>query len=145
MQRSEYKVIPAPAKGRKAPGIKGAGARFAHGLETVINEMAAQGWAYLRADILPSEERQGLATTQTVYRSVLVFHRWVEDAAPAPRAEPTPSATAATPDTDPEPPAAPLAPETGEPAGTGPEGEGDTAPETADETAAPRPDPGRGG
>jgi hypothetical protein len=145
MQRSEYKVIPAPAKGRKAPGIKGAGARFAHGLETVINEMAAQGWAYLRADILPSEERQGLATTQTVYRSVLVFHRCVEDAAPAPLSEPTPAATAATPDTDPEPPAAPLAPVTGEPAGTGPEGEGDTASETADETAAPRPDPGRGG
>ncbi len=75
MQHYEYRVIPAPAKGRKAPGVKGAEARFAHTLEQVINEMAASGWDYLRADILPSEERQGLTSTHTVYRSVLVFRR----------------------------------------------------------------------
>lgn len=71
----EYKVVPAPAKGLKAPGVKGAEARFAHTLEHRMNEMAADGWEYLRADILPSEERQGLTSTQTVYRSVLVFRR----------------------------------------------------------------------
>ena len=75
MTRYTYKVIPAPAKGRKAPGVKGAEARFAYGLEEAINEMAAQGWEYLRADILPSEERQGLTSTATIYRSVLVFRR----------------------------------------------------------------------
>lgn len=75
MTRYTYKVLPAPAKGRKAPGVKGAEARFAYGLEEAINEMAAQGWEYLRADILPSEERQGLTSTTTVYRSVLVFRR----------------------------------------------------------------------
>lgn len=75
MTRYTYKVIPAPAKGRKASGVKGAEARFAHGLEEAINELAAQGWEYLRADILPSEERQGLTSTATVYRSVLVFRR----------------------------------------------------------------------
>ncbi|MEQ9257754.1 MAG: DUF4177 domain-containing protein [Roseovarius sp.] len=75
MTHYTYKVVPAPAKGRKAPGVKGAEARFAHGLEAVMNEMAAEGWEYLRADILPSEERQGLTSTQTVYRSVLVFRR----------------------------------------------------------------------
>ncbi|WP_210115063.1 DUF4177 domain-containing protein [Roseovarius aestuariivivens] len=78
MQHYEYKVIPAPAKGRKAPGVKGADARFAHALETAINELAASGWEYLRADILPSEERQGLTSTQTVYRSVLVFRRPID-------------------------------------------------------------------
>lgn len=71
----EYKVIPAPAKGRKARGVKGPEARFAHALELQMNELAAEGWEYLRADILPSEERQGLTSTQTVYRSVLVFRR----------------------------------------------------------------------
>lgn len=75
MQHYEYRVIPAPAKGRKAAGVKGAEARFAHTLEQVINDMAASGWEYLRADILPSEERQGLTSTQTVYRSILVFRR----------------------------------------------------------------------
>ncbi len=78
MTRYIYKVIPAPSKGRKSPGVKGAEARFAHGLEEAMNEMAAEGWEYLRADILPSEERQGLTSTATVYRSVLVFRRPAE-------------------------------------------------------------------
>ena len=78
IQKYEYKVIPAPAKGRKGPGIKGAEGRFAHGLETAINELALEGWEYLRADILPSEERQGLTSSQTVYRSMLVFRRPLE-------------------------------------------------------------------
>lgn len=77
----EYKVIPAPAKGLKARGIKGPEARFAHALEQRINELAAEGWEYLRADILPSEERQGLTSTETVYRSLLVFQRPVGHAA----------------------------------------------------------------
>ncbi|WP_196780454.1 DUF4177 domain-containing protein [Roseovarius gahaiensis] len=71
----EYKVIPAPSKGRKVAGVKGAEARFAHTLEAEINDLAAEGWDYLRSDILPSEERQGLTSTHTVYRSVLVFRR----------------------------------------------------------------------
>ena len=75
IQKYEYKVIPAPSKGLKGPGIKGAEGRFAHGLETAINELAVEGWEYLRADILPSEERQGLTSSQTVYRSMLVFRR----------------------------------------------------------------------
>ncbi|MEQ8293714.1 MAG: hypothetical protein RIA08_16040 [Roseovarius sp.] len=92
MTRYTYKVIPAPSKGRKAPGVKGAEARFAHGLEEAMNEMAAQGWEYLRADILPSEERQGLTSTNTVYRSVLVFRREAKGTGSAER--PVPSLTA---------------------------------------------------
>lgn len=71
----EYKVVPAPTKGRKAPGIKRAEARFAHGLQELLNEMGAEGWEYQRSDLLPSEERQGLTSSHTVYRSVLVFRR----------------------------------------------------------------------
>ena len=71
----EYKVIPAPAKGLKAPGLKGPEARFANALEHRINELANEGWEYQRSDILPSEERQGLTSTHIVYRSVLVFRR----------------------------------------------------------------------
>ena len=71
----EYKVIPAPAKGLKASGVKKPEARFANALEHRINELAAEGWEYQRSDILPSEERQGLTSSHTVYRSVLVFRR----------------------------------------------------------------------
>ncbi|WP_299849590.1 DUF4177 domain-containing protein [uncultured Roseovarius sp.] len=84
----EYKIIPAPAKGLKAPGVKGPEARFANALELRINELASEGWEYQRADILPSEERQGITSTHTVYRSVLVFRRAlaadVQDEAPLP-------------------------------------------------------------
>ncbi len=78
MTRYEYKVRPAPTKGLKGAGVKGAEARFAHGLEHLMNEMGTEGWEYVRSDILPSEERQGLTSTQTVYRSVLVFRRPLE-------------------------------------------------------------------
>lgn len=82
MTRYEYKVCPAPSKGRKTAGIKGPEARFAHALELLMNDMGAEGWEYQRSDILPSEERQGLASTHTVYRSVLVFRRAIYDTLP---------------------------------------------------------------
>lgn len=75
MTQYEYKVIAAPTRGKKAPGIKTAEGRFAHAIEGLINDLAAEGWSYLRADLLPSEERQGLTASQTVYRSLLVFRR----------------------------------------------------------------------
>ena len=75
MSGHEYRVLPAPTRGRKAPGVKTPEGRFALGIEDILNEMARDGWRYLRSDILPSEERQGLTSTTTVYRSVLVFER----------------------------------------------------------------------
>ncbi|WGW03282.1 hypothetical protein [Tropicibacter oceani] len=77
----EYKVVPAPAKGEKAPGAKSAEARFAHAVERIMNEMAASGWEYLRSDTLPSEERAGLTQTQTVWRNLLVFRKAAQQAA----------------------------------------------------------------
>ncbi|WP_439141180.1 DUF4177 domain-containing protein [Planktotalea sp.] len=78
MIRYEYKVIPAPARGLKGKGVKGADGRFANALEQVMNDMAASGWEYQRADTLPSEERSGLTSKTTVFRNVLVFRRAVE-------------------------------------------------------------------
>ncbi len=75
MASYEYKVIPAPTKGAKAPGLKTAEARFAATIEDTLNAQAAEGWEYLRTDILPSEERQGLTGSQTVYRTLMVFRR----------------------------------------------------------------------
>ena len=100
----EYKVVPAPAKGIKAKGVKGAEARFAHAVETVINDLAAEGWEYQRTDVLPSEERQGLTRSVTNWRNLMIFRRAIDADAPEevtsaeilpPRVEPVLTATPA--------------------------------------------------
>lgn len=77
--RYHYRVIPAPTRGQKAKGLKTPEARFAHAIETVMNELADEGWEYLRADTLPSEERQGLTSTSQAFRTLLVFRRPAEE------------------------------------------------------------------
>ncbi|MEX3015664.1 DUF4177 domain-containing protein [Gymnodinialimonas hymeniacidonis] len=95
MPSYEYKVIPAPEKARKVRGLKGA-ALFAHALEEAMNELGADGWQYVRADVLPQEERAGLTSKTTTYRNLLVFQRETtssaEDSSPIPsaRSEPEP-------------------------------------------------------
>jgi hypothetical protein len=83
----EYKVVPAPLRGLKAKGVKTAEDRFALALETAMNDLARDGWEYLRADTLPSEQREGLMSKTTVYQNMLVFRRAkpvAKAAAPAP-------------------------------------------------------------
>lgn len=76
--KTEYKVVPAPEKARKVRGLKGK-ALFARALEDVMNELAAEGWQYLRAETLPQEERSGLTSKTTTYRNMLVFERVIEE------------------------------------------------------------------
>jgi hypothetical protein len=75
MQAFEYKVVPAPHKGTKAKGVKTPEQRFANSIEITLNELAAQGWEYQRAELLPSDERAGLTGSTTNWRNVLVFRR----------------------------------------------------------------------
>lgn len=70
----EYKVVPAPEKPAKVKGAKGP-ARFAAGLQDLMNELAAEGWEYHRADTLPCTERTGLMSRATVTHNILVFRR----------------------------------------------------------------------
>jgi hypothetical protein len=95
----EYKVVPAPLRGTKAPGVKTNEDRFALSLETAMNDLAADGWEYLRADTLPSEQREGLMSKTTVYQNMLVFRRAkASNAAPKMKAQrPTPAAPSVTP------------------------------------------------
>jgi hypothetical protein len=89
MPRYEYKVVPAPKKGEKARGVKTPEDRFAHALTLLMNQLGADGWEYLRADSLPSEERSGFTGRTTVIQNLLVFRRGLDVAADAPRpAEP---------------------------------------------------------
>ncbi len=71
----EYTVIPAPARGEKTRAAKTPADRYAHALTQALNGMAAQGWEYVRAETLPSEERSGLTGRATVWMNVLVFRR----------------------------------------------------------------------
>lgn len=83
MPHYEYKVVPAPTKGLKAKGVKGAEARFSHAIQELMNGLAGYGWEYQRAETLPSIERSGLTSSTTEWRNVLVFRRLREDAAEA--------------------------------------------------------------
>ncbi len=71
----EYKVVPAPAKGQKAKKLRQPIDRYALALSTVMNEMAGEGWEYVRAESLPSEERTGLTKRSVVTHNLLVFRR----------------------------------------------------------------------
>lgn len=109
--KTEYKVVPAPEKAPKVRGLKGP-ALFARAMEDVMNELAQDGWTYLRADTLPQEERSGLTNKTTTYRNLLVFQRITPDDAAEGTAEGTAIATTiqpatpapvATPNPTPEP------------------------------------------
>lgn len=77
MQRFEFKVIPAPKRGEKARGVKTTEDRFALALTTLMNQLGAEGWDYVRADSLPCEERTGFTSTKTTFQNVLVFRRMI--------------------------------------------------------------------
>lgn len=79
----EYKVVPAPRQGEKAARVKSTADRFALALSTLMNQMAAEGWEYLRADTLPCDEVTGLTRrVSSSFQSVLVFRRERPDEAP---------------------------------------------------------------
>jgi hypothetical protein len=84
MTAFEYRVVPAPKRGVKAKGAKTAEERFAVALAEVMNTLGAEGWDYVRSDMLPCEERSGLTGKATVYHTVMVFRRAVGVAAVAP-------------------------------------------------------------
>ena len=75
MQAYEYSAIPAPTHAEKNRGLKTQGEKFGATVAAVMNRMAADGWEYLRADVLPCEERKGLTGKQTVFHNLLVFRR----------------------------------------------------------------------
>ena len=75
MPRYEYKVVPAPSKGIKGKGVRGAEAKFSFAIQELMNGMSGYGWEYQRAETLPSVERSGLTSSTTEWRNVLVFRR----------------------------------------------------------------------
>lgn len=108
MNQFEYRVIPAPLRGEKAKDAKTPSDRYSLALTAELNRMAQDGWEYVRADVLPSEERSGLTGRSTVYHNLLVFRRTVPVPVAASR-QPQPEYPAALPVRAPEP--APVPPQ----------------------------------
>ncbi|WBU62873.1 DUF4177 domain-containing protein [Paracoccus aerodenitrificans] len=134
MQEYEYSAVPAPARSEKTKGSKTPADRYAVTLTEAINVMAAQGWEYLRAETLPSEERSGLTGRTTLFHNLLIFRRPVS--AGKRRAD----APAAQPAAAPRPPSVtpPVTPPAGDPEATLPTN-ATVAPDDrkADETGSP--------
>jgi hypothetical protein len=102
MTHYDYKVIPAPRKVKRMKGVSGADELFAHTLTDAINEVARQGWEYVRAERLPAEAPRGwLRPAQAEEQAVLVFRRPRESLGP--RLASLPEGAAALPP-EPEPP-----------------------------------------
>ena len=81
--RYEYKAVPAPEKGLRRRGLRGA-ARLAAAFEEVLAAEAVDGWEYLRTDLVPVLEKPGpLSRPRQVTRAVMVFRRLLP-AAPVP-------------------------------------------------------------
>jgi hypothetical protein len=101
----EYTVIPAPTRGEKAKDAKTPTDRYALAVTAELNRMARDGWEYVRADVLPSEERSGLTSRTTVYHNLLVFRRELVTTAAGPKArKPQPEyPAAASPVREPQP------------------------------------------
>jgi hypothetical protein len=89
MPRYEYLTIPAPRKGEKAKGIKTSEGRIAQAMQSLLNAKGAEGWEYLRADLLPMEERAGITSKTVNYHTVLVFRREMDEARASLRTEET--------------------------------------------------------
>lgn len=81
MTAYEYNVIPAPNRGEKDKDAKTPSDRYAIAFTAELNRMARDGWEYVRADVLPSEERTGLTGRSTVYHNLLVFRRLLASSA----------------------------------------------------------------
>ena len=59
MTHYDYRVIPAPKQVKRVKGVHGAEELFAPTLTEAINEVARQGWEYVRAERLPAEAPRG--------------------------------------------------------------------------------------
>lgn len=76
MGQWEYKVVPTPRRPKRAKGVKGNSDRFAFALTEAINEVAEDGWEFVKTETLPMEAKPGLFKARVeVFQSLMVFRR----------------------------------------------------------------------
>jgi hypothetical protein len=79
----DYKVVPAPKRAKRVKGVHGVEDLFALTLTEAINEVARQGWEYVRAEHMPAESPGGwFRGASTGEQTVLVFRRGREQPGP---------------------------------------------------------------
>lgn len=105
----QYKCVGAPEKAKRKRGAKTRSDRVAAAMQEIIAQEAADGWEYVRADLIPIEERSGMfGRTHEVHRAVLVFRKdlavEVPQARPAPTTQYEPMLTPEEPKVAPERP-----------------------------------------
>ncbi|MGB3406171.1 MAG: hypothetical protein WBA67_01620 [Jannaschia sp.] len=71
----EFTVIPAPRKGERVEGLRTDADRMANTMTILFNEMALDGWDYVRADTLPNDMSADLSGTAPKHMTLLVFRR----------------------------------------------------------------------
>ena len=83
MSYFDYKVVPAPQRVKKVRGVTGAADLFALTLTDAINEVARQGWEYVRAETMVAEAPGGfLRKAAASEQTMLVFRRPREQLSP---------------------------------------------------------------
>ena len=79
----EYKTVGAPEKGKRRRGSRSRSDRVAAAFDEILAEEAVDGWEYMRTDLVPVTERNGLfGRAQEVHRAVMVFRRELEPVRP---------------------------------------------------------------
>lgn len=82
MSYYEYVAIPAPKDAPRAKGVKGTGARLAHGLSEMLNRYGAEGWEFQRTETLGVETKPGFFSRPRIEQvTVMIFRRWIETSA----------------------------------------------------------------
>jgi hypothetical protein len=83
MTHYDYKVVPAPKRAKRVKGVRTPGDLFALTLTDAINEVARQGWEYVRAEHMPAEASRGwFRSAVAEEQTVLVFRRARESLGP---------------------------------------------------------------
>lgn len=106
MTKYEYKTLPAPRRERRMRGKKSGPEAFAAAIEAVLNDEAAAGWEFQRAESLPCDEKRGVfGRRHEVLHALLIFRRAIDaPVAAAPAVEAPRAAAARTePAADPAP------------------------------------------
>ena len=85
MRRYEYKVVPVPEKCLSSKDAAAADDPAAFTVEVVLNDMAVEGWVYIRTDRM-TLQKGGILGQKDITRDMMVFRRQpvgVADHAPA--------------------------------------------------------------
>ena len=86
MARREYRIVTAPDRPKRRAAGKDEAQRFATTLEDLVNEMAAEGWAFERTETMTYSKKKGLFGRVDTPVALLVFARDLD----APAAEALP-------------------------------------------------------